>query len=35
LLQAPASQLLRTVQEPAARLVRLLGRISERSEKSE
>ena len=35
LLQAPASQLLRTIQEPGARLVRLMGRVRDRMETSE
>ena len=35
LLQAPASQLLRTIQEPGARFVRLMGRLHDRMEKSE
>jgi large subunit ribosomal protein L10 len=35
LLQASASQLLRTIQEPGARLVRLLGQLHDRMEKSE
>lgn len=32
LLQAPATQLLRTIQEPGARLARLIGRVHERLE---
>jgi large subunit ribosomal protein L10 len=35
LLQAPATQLLRTMQEPGARLVRLLDAVRARAEKSE
>jgi large subunit ribosomal protein L10 len=35
LLQAPATQLLRTIQEPGARLVRLMGRVKDRLEPKE